>query len=216
MKRFLWSIPFLMLAILANASTPSAGAVFADVETIQSSSGLYRADSIQDVPAQPRQHEVDTTLVGGEAVRTSASHLRRGFRGLIDLGVHFGLRYASDCHQLSAAFTGGYQFNKMVFLGAGMAPTFNLVSYDGGQVSFILPIYSAFRMDFIDNKISPFVDLRLGFYMNIDHDLNTTNAYLYAGAGVRLHKFSLGAGYERYETRFSPDNFAAIRVSYEF
>lgn len=115
MKRFLWSIPFLMLAILANASTPSAGEVFADVETIQTSSGLYRADSIQDVPGQPQQHEVDTTLGGGEAVKTSASYLRRGFRGLIDLGVHFGLRYASDCHQLSAAFTGGYQLTKWCF-----------------------------------------------------------------------------------------------------
>ena len=115
------------------------------------------------------------------------------------MGAHFGFDNAEDIYQISAAFTGGYQINRMLFVGAGVAPTLNLwEAYDDEvETEFWLPIYSAIRLDFINKKVTPFIDGRIGYFLNTE-DMDYSGLYIYAGAGVRLKKISLSAGYSLY------------------
>ena len=144
-------------------------------------------------------------------------YLERGFRGLIDLGAHFGFDNAEDIYQISAAFTGGYQINRMLFVGAGVAPTLNLwEEYDDEvETEFWLPIYSAIRLDFINKKVTPFIDGRIGYFLNTE-EMDHSGLYAYAGAGVRLNKISLSAGYSLYSLDDESASFATLRFGFEF
>ena len=144
-------------------------------------------------------------------------YLERGFRGLIDLGAHFGFDNAEDIYQISAAFTGGYQINRMLFVGAGVAPTLNLwEEYDDEvETEFWLPIYSAIRLDFINKKVTPFIDGRIGYFLNTE-DMDYSGLYVYAGAGVRLKKISLSTGYSLYSLDDESASFATLRFGFEF
>ena len=184
------------------------------VQTADGSLFVYQMNEVdrieRDVKAKSHQ-SIDEDDFEGD-------YLERGFRGLIDLGAHFGFGDAEDSYQISAAFTGGYQINRMLFVGAGVAPTLNLFDneyYDEVETTFLLPIYSAIRLDFINKKVTPFIDGRIGYYLNTE-DMDLNGLYAYAGAGVRLKKISLGAGYEIYNNDYSTGSFATLRFGLEF
>ena len=133
------------------------------------------------------------------------NYLERGFRGLIDLGAHFGFGDAADNYQVSAAFTGGYQINRMLFVGGGIAPTLNIFDYEGYRddeviTTFLLPIYTAVRLDFINTKVTPFFDGRVGYYLNTD-DIDYSDLYF---------------GYDYYANDGSALGFATLRFGLEF
>lgn len=170
---------------------------------------MNEVDRIQrDAKNQKQQEEEEET----------ENYLERGFRGLIDLGAHFGFGDAEDNYQISAAFTGGYQINRMLFVGGGVAPTLNLFDneyYDEVETSFLLPIYTAVRLDFINKKVTPFFDGRIGYYLNTE-DMDYNGLYAYVGVGVRLKKISLGTGYDLYSNDNSTVGFATLRFGFEF
>lgn len=181
------------------------------VQTADGSLFVYQMNEVDRI-------ERDAKKQNNEVEEITDDYLQRGFRGLLDLGAHFGFGDAEDSYQVSAAFTGGYQINRMLFVGAGIAPTLNLFDneyYDEIETTFLLPIYSAIRLDFINKKVTPFIDGRIGYYLNTD-DMDLNGLYAYAGAGVRLKKISLGAGYEIYNNDYATGSFATLRFGLEF
>ena len=181
------------------------------VQTADGSLFVYQMNEVDRI-------ERDAKKQNNQVEEVTDDYLERGFRGLIDLGAHFGFGDAEDSYQVSAAFTGGYQINRMLFVGAGIAPTLNLFDneyYDEIETTFLLPIYSAIRLDFINKKVTPFIDGRIGYYLNTD-DMDLNGLYAYAGAGVRLKKISLGAGYEIYNNDYATGSFATLRFGLEF
>ena len=161
-------------------------------------------------------------------------YLQRGFRGIADLGIHFGLVNDLDNAQFSAAVTLGYQVNRFLFIGAGIAPAlwvydWNYREYDrywgwdydyyydrDYKTAFVLPIYGALRFDFINAKVSPFLDLRGGYSVTDQ----CRGAYAYVGAGARIKRCSISAGwtYQGFEKGFYGENMGlfGIRVGFEF
>ena len=159
-------------------------------------------------------------------------YLQRGFRGIADLGLHAGLVNDLDNAQFSAAVTLGYQANRFFFIGAGIAPALWVYDWDRREydrhwdydyyydrdykTAFVLPIYGALRFDFINAKVSPFLDLRGGYSVTDQ----CRGAYAYLGAGVRIRRCSISAGwtYQGFEKGFYPDNMGllSIRVGFEF
>ena len=161
-------------------------------------------------------------------------YLQRGFRGIADLGLHFGLVNDLDNAQFSAAVTLGYQVNRFLFIGAGIAPAlwvydWNYREYDrywgwdydyyydrDYKTAFVLPIYGALRFDFINAKVSPFLDLRGGYSVTDQ----CRGAYAYVGAGARIKRCSISAGwtYQGFEKGFYGENMGlfGIRVGFEF
>ncbi len=136
-------------------------------------------------------------------------YLKRGFRGIADLGIHVGYEDDEDNVHFSGAMTVGYQATHFLFIGAGAAPTLwvwdweDNYYYDWGDMrwrrdhdhssktAFVLPIYGALRFDFINAKVSPFLDVRAGYSVTDD----CRGAYVYLGAGARIRRFSISAGW---------------------
>ena len=152
--------------------------------------------------------------------QASGYFLDRGFRGIVDFGAHFGFSDAEDNYQISGAFTGGYQFNHFLFVGAGIAPTVNLYhrfhnglyywydddwydddwyDEDKTETSVLIPIYAAVRLDFINKKVTPFLDARLGYFVNTK-DTDASGLYFYGGVGARIKRFSVSAGLDLYRS----------------
>lgn len=146
--------------------------------------------------------------------------LERGFRGFVNVTTNFGVGdIAKDNYQLQCGFTGGYQINSRLFVGGGIDPTLNLYNdtfYDEVDASFLLPIFSAIRFDVLDKKVTPFVEGRVGYYINTD-DTDYSDLYFYAGTGVRLGRSSLSLGYTYYGQRdFDGANFIGLKYAFEF
>lgn len=171
---------------------------------------VYNMSEIERITREQKEQDETPSYDGDD-------YLQRGFRGLVDFGGHFGFGDAKDCYQVSGAFTGGYQINRMIFVGGGIAPTAHLYKdyYDDLKAQFILPIYTAGRFDFINNKITPFAEARIGYYINTDYT-DASDLYMYYGAGVRLNKLSLSAGYTYYGNGDYPIGFIGLRVGFEF
>lgn len=153
----------------------------------------------------------------------SEDYLKSGFRGFIDLGFHGGFGDAEDNLLLMPSFTAGYQVNRFFFIGAGCAPTLTLYDneyYDEFETGFLLPIYGAIRFDFVNAKVSPFLDTRVGYSVTDD----CRGLYAYLGVGCRIKKLSLAAGYtyqrkelsDYYYDEHLDFGFAGLRVGFEF
>ena len=138
-------------------------------------------------------------------LQPSGDYLKRGFRGIADMGIHVGL-VSDDYHaQFSGAMTVGYQATHFLFIGAGAAPTLWVwdvdhyydrywsrdYDHDDYKTAFVLPIYGALRFDFVNAKVSPFLDIRGGYSVTKD----CRGGYLYLGAGARIRRFSISGGW---------------------
>lgn len=126
--------------------------------------------------------------------------LNRGFRGFVNVTTNFGIgSHTRDNYQLQSGFTGGYQINQYLFVGGGLDPTLNLNAYHNDDVDakFVLPLFSAIRFDVLDKQFTPFVEGRLGYYVDTD-DSDRSDLYFYAGTGMRLSRVSLSLGYTYY------------------
>lgn len=189
------------------------------IQTSDGSIFVYQMSEVDRIQQDAKNTQKQQTYTEDEP----ENYLKRGFRGLVDLGAHVGFGDGEDNYQISAAFTGGYQINRMLFVGAGVAPTLNLFEYETYYqkedteiaTSFLLPIYSAIRLDFINKKVTPFLDGRIGYFINTK-DVDYSGLYAYLGVGVRLKKISLSAGYDIYSNDNATPGFATVRFGFEF
>lgn len=196
-----------------------------DVLKFQTNDGsvyVYQMSEIERiVREQPTSNYTSTSSNSYDDDETdSDDYLERGFRGLLDIGELTGFGDAGrDNYQVQAAFTGGFQINKMLFVGAGVAPTLNLYNndyYDEIKASFWLPVYTAARVDILNKKITPFAEARIGYYINTDNT-DASGFYFNTNAGVRLNKISLSLGYTYYGNGdYDPANFIGFRFGVEF
>ena len=76
-----------------------------------------------------------------------------GWRGVVELGYIMG-----DFSAPEFSFSIGYQFNPYFFLGAGIG-----VDYHFDWETVFMPIFANARAYFIDGKISPFMDVKIGY-----------------------------------------------------
>ena len=185
------------------------------IKTSDGSIFVFQIDEVDHMQTEP-----DNDNQVYKAEEASNSYLDRGFRGLVDFGGHVGFSDGKDNYQFSAAFTGGYQFNSFLFVGGGVSPTVNLYYndwyYDDEiETSVFIPIYGAIRFDFIDKKVTPFLDARVGYYINTK-DTDNGGLYVYGGVGARIKRFSISAGCDLYKNDYINGLFATMRFGFEF
>ena len=89
-------------------------------------------------------------------VGDSGNGLKRGFRGIAELGYEVAINDDGDNSPI-LNLSGGYQLNSYVFLGAGIG----LRHYNDNDKTSV-PIFFNFRSDFVNTKVNPFVDVKLG------------------------------------------------------
>ena len=120
------------------------------------------------VCAQYEDDDVGYSKVKKES-RTTGNRLKKGNRNIIEAS---GGKGTENFSVWSVNLTTGHQFNPYVFLGLGVSPRFYKDLFDkkaqyynfGEQEQmFAIPIFANLRSDFIDKKITPFVDLKMGY-----------------------------------------------------
>ena len=184
------------------------------IQTADGSLFVYQMNEVdrieRDANAKSKQSNDEDVFEG--------DYIERGFRGIIDLSSHYGVGDAEDNYLLTASFTPGYQITHFLFVGCGAAPTLALYDNkyrDEVETAFILPVYGAIRFDFINAKVSPFLDIRSGYSITND----CKGFYGYAGAGCRIFRWSLSAGYtyqKNESSRVDHFDFIGIRAGFEF
>ena len=93
-----------------------------------------------------------------------AQHLERGYRGLVDLEINTGVADFVDDGEYSGygiSTTHGYQFNPYFFLGGGALVKYN--KFEDLDDKTNLALYGDIRVNFINTRVSPYIDSRLGY-----------------------------------------------------
>jgi hypothetical protein len=145
-----------------------------------------------------------------------SSFPNRGYKGFIDLGFSYGTKSNVGDYEMSGenrlefSTSHGYFFSPYFFLGLGVGFHFytgynyegEYYSYD--EVAVEIPIFAHIRSHFIDKKVSPFVDVKLGYSV-----YDVTGTYFSPSLGCRFAKgsrsafwFSLG-----YTVQFIDDSY---------
>lgn len=182
-------------------------------------------------------YQNNSTIIG-----LKNDYLKKGFRGFIEFGVDVQVNDESyDAYNgfVSLPITVGYQANPYLFVGCGIAPGitsngryrydyyyddyyydyyYDDYYYDRYHRNrfdshFVMPIYGALRFDFINAKVSPFLDLRAGYGVT-DY---SRGAYASVAMGCRVKHFNFSIGYT-YQDRKDYDKFnhVAFRFGYGF
>ena len=115
---------------------------------------------------------------------------RKGYRGFADVGADaLFCRQGSDGYDLLHSFNSkgafalstshGYQFNPYFYLGAGFGYTFFVKDLLFG------PFFADFRVDLLNNRITPFIDWRVGVPLCSDEYL-LCGLYTHPSVGVSV------------------------------
>lgn len=132
--------------------------------------------------------------------------LHRKFRAIIEPAYVFGVEdsdYKED--RVGATVSMGYQFNPYIYLGVGVGGFYFLDS----EV-YSLPVFLNFRSDFINARITPFVDVKAG-YSPVE-DVKGAYASVSLGCRFRLGdsfalSVSTGAEIQSAEVSYSYNSF---------
>jgi hypothetical protein len=138
----------------------------------------------------------------------NASGLEEGYHGFVDFGYTLGVGdYEFGRFEINT--THGYQFNSHLFVGGGLG--FHLMSeYDTPDMNIALdhrkkqldiPVYGDVRWTIINQKVTPFIDGKIGYYVTNRGGLYGNLAVgcrvsLYNGHGIN---FSIGYSHEKLE-----------------
>ena len=140
----------------------------------------------------------------------------RGYKGFIDLGFSYGTKSNVGDYEMSGenriefSTSHGYFFNPYFFLGLGVGFHFYTgYNYEGEYYSYDevmveIPIFAHARFHFIDKKVSPFADVKLGYSV---HDI--TGTYFSPSFGCRFAKGSRSAFWVSigYTVQFIDDSY---------
>lgn len=203
---------------------------------IETSDGYVHKFAIDEVDRMVFTPVINSYQNSSSIFGLKNDYLKKGFRGFIEFGVDVQVddeTYDSYNGFISLPITVGYQVNPYLFVGGGMAPgitsngryrydyydyyydDYYYDRYRRGRFDshFVMPIYGALRFDFINARVSPFLDLRAGYGVT-DY---SRGAYVSFAVGCRVRRFNFSMGYT-YQNREDYDKFnhVAFRFGYGF
>ena len=111
----------------------------------------------EELSGQIKEEAVASSGVRPAPTKRYKNTRTKGYRGWVEAGGAVGLgEYGSGIFSFSTSH--GYQFNPYFFLGAGIG-----VDYHFDWETVFMPIFANARAYFIDGKISPFMDVKIGY-----------------------------------------------------
>lgn len=136
---------------------------------------VYNADLVDKIVTETRSYNREVRNITKKNNRGL-----RGYNGFIESGFTFGDETSFDI----ISTVHGYQFNNHFFLGGGIAIHDYFGVGEDDDNYFTVPVFVNFRANFMNKKITPFADVRLGYSSG-----DIEGAYGSIGIGVR---FGLG------------------------
>jgi len=131
----------------------------------------------------------------GRRNRTYQGVLQEGYKGIVELGYEIGAdRYSLN--RLKLNIINGYQLNPYFSLGLGTG-----VRYYFETGTALIPLFADFRGNFMDNNISPYLSLGVGYSFNASRYFDGVGFLLNPTAGVSFRipgnsVMNVGIGYE--------------------
>lgn len=126
--------------------------------------------------------------------------IQQGYRGFADFSYTLGVGDWGKNHDRVGIMTShGYQIAPQFFAGLGVG--FNYY-FNGHDEQSSLPVFAHFRSDILENEISPYVDLRVGYTF-----LDVKGFYINPSVGCRFELndnlgLNVGIGYTMQQAEF--------------
>ena len=182
-------------------------------------------------PAENQSYDDDYYY---DSFRDYAYFPNRGYKGFIELGMSFGTNSRINVKQGNRSYTEtiggvhrfefstshGFFFSPYFFLGVGFGVHFytgytdeddNYKSFD--KVDTAQPIFANIRSHFIDSRVSPFIDMKLGYSVK---DIKGT--YFSPSVGCRFATGSRSAFWVSmgYTLQQSKEEYSGFKTSTNF
>ncbi|MBR6278621.1 MAG: hypothetical protein IKR41_07695 [Bacteroidales bacterium] len=126
--------------------------------------------------------------------------LSKGWRAFGGFGFYSAQdRYNCDIFEVYMSL--GWQFNPYLYLGLGFSEELYFDHWYYGQyasqstAAIVLPLYSNFRYDVLNKKVTPFLDFGLGYAATDDRNNSYSGLYCAANLGLRIFRANVSFGY---------------------
>lgn len=127
----------------------------------------------------------DQSFVAGNDVSESVYTIHEnGYKFILNLDF-----MAGEMSGLKWTTIHGVQLNKRSYLGLGVG----FIIADDYDLHVSIPVFADFRFDFLEDRITPFVEARAGYDVALD---GFSGFYGDMALGCRLRRFSVSAGVE--------------------
>ncbi len=102
----------------------------------------------------------------------------KGYKGFFEAGYLWDIRNSNtiSANKLELSTSHGFQFNNHFYIGGGVA----LDRYNDAECTAV-PIFADFRANFLNKKLTPFSNIRLGYTAG-----DITGVYVSLAAGLRI------------------------------
>lgn len=163
------------------------------IETADSSVFVYQIDEIEKLTKEPIQGKSGSSF--------SNSGLQSGYKGIVELGYQIGTGdYGMD--RLNLNIINGYQINPYFSLGFGTG-----LRYYFDAEAAVIPIFADFRANFMDNHVSPYLSLGVGYSFDATNSFKGVGFLLNPTIGVSFKvseksAMNVGLGYEMQRMKF--------------
>ena len=167
---------------------------------------FYQMDEIEKLTKEQRQGKSNSSF--------DNSGLQSGYKGIVELGFQIGTGdYGMD--RLKLNIINGFQVNPYFSLGFGTG----FRRYFDAEATLI-PIFADFRTNFIDNKISPYLSLGVGYSFDATNDFEGVGFLLNPTVGVSFKvsdksALNIGLGYEMQKMDFYYGGYEAYSLGSE-
>lgn len=140
------------------------------------------------------------------------SGFKPGYKQIVELAYQLGVgTYAPDRIKLNMIYS--YQINPYFSFGLGTG-----LRYYHAYDTVLLPFFTDFRVYFIDNNISPYLSLGLGYSLNASSGFRRTGVLINPTVGVNIklidkYSINVGLGYEMQRVDPVSRNYSAISLN---
>jgi len=184
------------------------------IETADRNVFVYQMDEIEKLAKEQYQRKSGSSL--------NNTGLQSGYKGIVELGYQIGTGdYGMD--RLKLNIINGYQINPYFSLGFGTG-----LRYYFDEAAALIPVFADFRANFINNKVSPYFSLGVGYSFDATNGFEGVGFLLNptVGVGFKVSEKSamnVGLGYEMQKMDFyyggyygyysSSENSGAISIN---
>lgn len=216
MKKYLFLICFALIASVSFAQKN-----YQDVVYLKNGS-IIRGVIIEQVPEKSIKIETQDRNVfffemeeiekftkeeipGDSRATGERSGLNQGYRGVVETGFDLGVGdFGMDRFKVN--IINGYQINPHFSLGLGTG-----VRYYLEADAVLIPLFADFRTNFIDNVVSPYLSLGVGYTFDASNDLEGVGFLFNPTMGVSFmiadnSSMNVGLGYEMQRMKFISSN----------
>lgn len=164
------------------------------IRTADGSIFVYQTDEVERITKEPVPKQSGSVF--GSSYSSNGQGMQTGYKGIIELGYAIGVG-DYDLDRFKFHFINGYQFNPFFSLGFGTGFHY----YDLYDDQWLIPFFADFRAHFLDNPISPYLSLGVGYSFNASNDFKGEGFLMNPTIGVsfkvaRKTAINVGIGYD--------------------